>query len=114
MEQKTLRNVKKYTFMWWIGVWATIWWAVSGLYLALLVWMSQSYITIGEHVRTSFVGAWSEAISKTFTQSTFLQLTLLFVIAIWIIGGLVWLYELRQQRMSYRAAFKDLFLTIHK
>jgi hypothetical protein len=34
------------------------------------------------------------------------------IVLIWIIGGLVWLKALKLAKLSYKAGFKDLFLTL--
>lgn len=87
-----------------IGLWATIWWGVSGLYLVLLFWASRdNYVALS---------SWKSAICRTYHDSDVLPALLGMIIVVWVIGGLVWLGELKRQKISYKAAFKDLFLTI--
>ncbi len=87
-----------------IGLWATIWWGVSGVYLVLLVWASRNnYIALSN---------WRSAISRTYYNSDVLPALLGFIVGVWVVGGVLWLRELKRQKISYKAAFKDLFLTI--
>ncbi len=87
-----------------IGLWATIWWGVSGLYVVLLVWASRNnYVALS---------SWKSAISSAYRNSSALQILLAAVVIGWLIGGWIWLRELKRQKISYKAAFKDLFLTI--
>lgn len=93
-----------------IGTWATWWWAITGLYVLALVWQGKSYYGHGG----VSLSAWLAAIHSAFNASLGLQFVLLIVIFGWVTGGWVWLRELKRQKVSYREAFKDLFLTIRK
>lgn len=99
-----------------IGLWATIWWGVSCGYILLLVWLGRNnYAAISESTRSrGFFANWWTAISNTYRESDILLALLMLIIIIWIIGGWLWLQELKKQNISYQAAFKDLFLTIRK
>jgi len=88
-----LPKAKPYTKRWWVGVWATIWWGVTGLYIILLVWDTQ--------------------LANSSHTPLLVSLALL-VAAGWFIGAVVWVDELKRQKISYKLAFKDLFLTIRK
>lgn len=102
------------TKLWGIGWWATAWWAVSGLYLLLLVWMAKDiYVEkAGATGSGVSIGTWLDAISLTYHSSHNLQGLFLFIMLVWIIGSVTWLAELKRHGISYKAAFKDLFLTI--
>ncbi len=97
-----------------IGLWATIWWGVSGLYVVLLFWVGRSdYVTISERAGSgSAISNWQSAISSAYSDSSVLPALLALIVIVWLIGGWVWLRELKRQKISYKAAFKDLFLTI--
>jgi hypothetical protein len=87
-----------------IGLWATIWWGVSGAYVVLLVWASRNnYVVLSN---------WWSAISRTYSDSNILPALLAVILFVWVVGGWVWLRELKHRKISYKAAFKDLFLTI--
>lgn len=102
------------TKLWRIGWWATAWWAISGLYLLLLIWLAKDlYLAkAGAFDTGADLGGWIDAISLTYHSSHNLQGLLLFIVFVWIIGGITWLSELKRHGVSYKAAFKDLFLTI--
>lgn len=78
----------------------------------LLVWESRNAGSVsgGDY---SF-GSWTSAVRETFADSLFLQASLVAIILIWLVGGLWWLRELKRHKISYKTAFKDLFLTIRK
>lgn len=82
----------------------------------LLVWSSrQAYSDISTGSDSSgFFSDWFSASTETYQDSTLLQWLLLAVLAGWIIGAVFWLMELKRQKISYKSAFKDLFLTIRK
>lgn len=95
-----------------IGFWATLWWAVSGGYVLLLVWESRNETAVSSG--SASLGNWLSAIGSTFAGSAALQILLATVILVWLIGGLVWLRELKRHKITYKTALKDLFLTIRK
>lgn len=98
-------NVRRGSTLWKIGLWATFWWAVSCLYVLLLVWQARDAVEpLG----------WTSAIGQTYGNSAALPALLGFILIVWAIGGIIWLRELKKQKISYNAAFKDLFLTIRK
>ena len=111
-----LKRPKARTALWWIGLWATVWWGVSGAYVLLLVWMSRdSYVDISTDAGSNgFFSDWWSAISHTYDDSGVLPGLLALVIAVWVVGGVIWLRELKRQKISYKAALKDLFLTIRR
>lgn len=99
-----------------VGLWATIWWGVTFLYIALVVWQSRN-LYVANHMSFpdhSFILNWKNAIFSEYKASTTEQVLLVTIIYVWIAGGLVWLYELNRNKMSYAKAFRDLFLTIRR
>jgi hypothetical protein len=94
-----------------IGLWATFWWGISGLFVVLLVWSAQytyiEYAPSGNHV-----AIWIESIKSTYVKDPTMQLLSALIVSVWVLGGIVWLHELKRLRITYTAAFKDLFLTI--
>lgn len=114
MVKRTLRNPKRGTPLWRIGAWATVWWGVSGAYVLLLVWVAKDYyVERAAGSTSSSLGNWWHAIGDAYTQSVVLPGLLALIGLVWLVGGLVWLRELKRRRISYAAAFKDLFLTIY-
>lgn len=97
-----------------IGLWATIWWGVSGLYVLLWVWLSRSnFVNLSQSPRPdNALSRWQAAMSRTYQEKWILSALLAAIIIVWAIGGWVWLKELKRRKISYKAAFKDLFLTI--
>jgi hypothetical protein len=97
-----------------VGIWATIWWGISGAYVVLLAWMSKgSYVDISTGFGSNdFFSDWQSAISDTYSNYSFLPGLLAFILIVWAAGGWIWLRELKRQKISYKAAFKDLFLTL--
>lgn len=96
-----------------VGLWATIWWGVSGLYLVLFVWLARNYVQTSPFAyQGSDVSTWHGALRATFANHGVLQLLIVMIVLGWIIGGIVWLKALKQANISYRDGFKDLFLTI--
>lgn len=97
-----------------IGLWATIWWGVSGAYVVLLVWASRNdYVAFSQQaVPASSLANWRSAIEGAYRSSDTLQILLVLIATVWVIGGWLWLRELKHRNISYKAAFKDLFLTI--
>jgi uncharacterized membrane protein HdeD (DUF308 family) len=109
MNKRKSAKAKPKTSLWYIGLWATIWWAVSGIYLVVLAWMIKNRYEnslANENIL--------KVLKKTYTTSTILQLVLGLVLIVWVLGAIIWLMELKRQKITYRSAFKDLFLTIRK
>ncbi len=93
-----------------IGTWATWWWAITGLYAVLLMWRATHFYS-----QSGFsFSAWGTAIGTAFTNAWYMPMLLALVATGWVAGGYVWLQELKRQKIKYRVAFKDLFLTIRK
>lgn len=88
-----LGKAKPGTRLWWIGLWATIWLAVTGLYVVLLVWV--------------FGVATDRPVAALVTLAGL-------ILVGWLLGALFWLKELQRKKISYKVAFKDLFLTIRR
>jgi len=107
-----LASVKKGSALWWIGLWATVWWAVSGAYLVLIVWLAiDDYVALNPDTVLS-LSDWQLAIHQASEQNPFMNWLLLFIIFVWIIGGIMWLSALKKAKISYKEGFKDLFLTL--
>lgn len=114
MPAKTKKRSKKSVVPPGVGLWATIWWAVSCVYVLLLVWAATdnfAALSAGPGSQ-GFLSDWHSAIASAYRDSAFLQPLLMVIIAVWLIGGLIWLRELKRLKISYKAAFKDLFLTL--
>ena len=97
-----------------IGLWATVWWAVSGVYLVLLAWATKAPYTVlaEKDAKVVSVPDWWSALGSAYRDSSALQILLAVIVIGWLVIGWVWLRELKRRKISYRAAFKDLFLTI--
>jgi hypothetical protein len=96
-----------------VGLWATIWWGVSGLYFVLFVWLARNYVQNSVFAyQGSDVSTWHGALRVTFNNHGVLQLLAVMIVLGWIVGGIAWLQALKQADISYRDGFKDLFLTI--
>lgn len=80
-----------------IGFWATVWWAVSCLYVLLLVWIARGF-----------------DFGKAFSENTYLYLLLAGIVFGWVMGAIAWFRELKRAKVPYHTALKDLFLTIRK
>jgi hypothetical protein len=103
------------TALWWVGIWATIWWGVSCAYPLLLIWLARSYyVHLPEAKSQGFASDWAHAIGDTFGRYSFLWPLLIAVVAVWLVGGAIWLRELKRAKITYKSAFKDLFLTIRR
>ncbi len=113
MSKRKLGKAKPKTTLWYIGFWATIWWGVSGIYLVLLLWLSRNNY-IYSSMNNSFLSAWKGAIKETYTTSSLLPGLLSLIIIVWAVGAIIWIIELKRQKIKYKTAFKDLFLTIRK
>jgi hypothetical protein len=117
MKKKAMKKAKRNSHLWWIGVWATTWWGVSGLYVLLLAWMAKPYYvedSMTGPMPTDMWADWSNAITRAYTESEVLRALLWVILLVWVIGGIKWLMEIRRQRISYAAAFKDLLLTVRR
>jgi hypothetical protein len=99
-----------------IGTWATIWWGVSCAWVLYWVWLSRNtYVTYSvQKDAHGFFSTWAHALSNTYRTSAWLEWLFLVIVCVWVIGAIKWLYLLKKHEFSYRAAFKDLFLTIRK
>jgi len=97
-----------------VGLWATIWWACSGLYIAFVVWLAKDYYVqkIGGGYTGGALSAWAWSSGQAYSNHAILQWLLAIIVLGWIIGGLVWLKALKQTGISYRSGLKDLFLTL--
>jgi hypothetical protein len=116
MAKRLIGKAKPKTVLWWIGLWATLWWAVSGLFVAWLFWESRG-LYVSETLNSKVVCSrfkWSTAIWHTYTSSRSLEILSILIIIVWIVGFFVWLQELKRKKISLKEAFKDLFLTIRK
>lgn len=102
---------KRGTTLWWIGWWATVWWAVSLLYIVLLFWVAKD-LYIYQAVSGNHIAIWASSLADTFSGSDFMQALFAVVILVWVVLGLWWLRSLNKLKLSYRAALKDLFGTI--
>jgi len=99
-----------------IGRWATIWWGVSCGYVLLWVWLSRHFYvhSISPPAHTSFFPAWRSALSLEYSDSAALQVLLFFILLIWVVLAISWLRALKRNKIPYKTALKDLFLTIRK
>lgn len=113
---KKYQKTKPKTALWWVGVWATLWWGISCLYLALLVWTARyRFVALSDSATSAgFWRDWGSAISQQYQQQQILRFGLAFIIVGWLFGAAVWMRELKTQKLSRKAAFKDLFLTIRR
>lgn len=94
-------NIKTDSTLARIGFWATVWWAISCLYVLLVVWLA--IIRIG-----------GNGFSIVFDVYGYLYWLLAVIISVWAIGAVIWFRELKKAKVPYRVALKDLFLTIRK
>ena len=102
---------KKGTSMWWIGWWATFWWGISLLYIVWWFWLAST--TYAQKVSTgNDITVWADTVGTTFAYSEMLQVQLWMILSVWFVGGLWWISELQRNKLSLRAAFRDLFGTI--
>jgi hypothetical protein len=116
MAQKRAGKARFRTTLWWIGLFATLWWAVTCLFVVLIIWQSR-YLYVQYSVTNPhelFPTEWIVAIKNTYKASGFLDILLLAIVVGWLAGGFLWLHELKRQSIPYRAALKDLFATIRK
>lgn len=89
-----------------VGLWATILWAVSGLYVVIIVWVAKDY-----YIQQS---NWRTAISQAYADNPLLTFLGLLVVAGWIVCGVAWLGALKANKISRKTGLKDLFLTIRR
>jgi hypothetical protein len=99
-----------------IGLWATIWWGVSCGYLLLWVWLARNYYVLfsTSALHRSTYDAWKSALSIEHNHSTVLMVLRLLILFGWVIGFVLWFRALKKNKISYKVALKDLFLTIRK
>jgi hypothetical protein len=116
MVKKAAGKAKPKTKLWRIGWWATLWWAITGLYLVWLIWLSRNTFALKQVSDSSsgFISNILDSMGNQLTHTPYLIVTLVLIVIVWIIGGVVWLIELNKNNVSYSSAFKDLFLTIRK
>lgn len=97
-----------------VGLWATIWWGVSGLYMVLVVWLAKNYYVqkMNGGYQGGTLSAWNWAVDRAYVGHDILQWLITVIVLGWIIGGIAWLKALRQADISYSDGFKDLFLTL--
>jgi len=88
-----------------IGAWATAWWSLTGLWVALWFWLARHEIA---HAGLA------HGLRHYFGNSLTLQILASIVVMGWVAGGIVWLRALHKHGISYGAALADLFLTIRK
>lgn len=110
--QSKLAKPKHKTLLWWVGVWATIWWAVSGFYIVLVIWVAKDFYIEKSNDNVFYKQDWSYAISQSISNKTYLAWLFFAIILGWLILALFWFRALRLRRISFRAGLKDLFLTI--
>lgn len=113
MKSKQIKTSKKLEQ---IGLWATWWWGVSCVYVLLLAWLGRDTYAVLSASSSSkgFFGNWQSAFNIEYDNHSYLAALLAVIVIGWIIGGVLWLQELKSAKISYKAAFKDLFLTIRK
>lgn len=116
MNKRSAGKAKPKTALWWIGLWATIWWGVTCGFVLVLFWRAKDYyLSAAAATPTAqFFSTWRTALAHSYHGSRLLPSFLMVIIAIWIAGGLLWLRALKIQNIGYRSAFKDLFLTIRR
>lgn len=102
-------KAKPGSLLWAVGFWATIWWAVSCLYVLLVVWQG-----LNEYSEAAAGVSFVDAVGDVFSDSVILWPLFITIAVGWVIGGYIWLKELKKLKVPYRVAFKDLFLTIRK
>lgn len=78
-----------------------------------MVWQSRDYF-INNPGNPSLLENLAQSIKSASQTSSFLQILLLVIIVGWIVCGTIWLKALKQQKVSYKVALKDLFLTIRR
>ncbi|HUD06688.1 MAG TPA: hypothetical protein VMR34_02275 [Candidatus Saccharimonadales bacterium] len=116
MAKQNSGKAKPNTPLWWIGFWATAWWALTCVYGLVLVWQARNRLINQslDHARGNSLARWFSAVKNTYTSSSILIDLFDVLLIVWLIGLLVWLVQLRKKKISYKAAFRDLFLTIRR
>jgi hypothetical protein len=114
MAKKAYPKTKSGTLLHRIGLWATVWWAVSGLYFVLLFWLARDFYARFSLVSHGFWPDWRDALWSEFYDNPFMPALLGFIFIIWVLMGYIWIHELKAKKISYKLAFKDLFLTIRR
>jgi hypothetical protein len=116
MPEAKLQKAKPKTVLWWVGFWATLWWGLSCIFVVILIWQSRTYYADQSilQAHSNFFGGWQHAISYTYKRTNWLEWLLTVIICVWLAGGLVWLAAVKRQKVSYRPALKDLFLTLRQ
>lgn len=99
------KKIKQSKLLRQVGLWATIWWAVSCLYVLLVFWQ-------GKNLYIDDLLPWNKALTQSFSAYTWLWWLLAIIIIVWIIGAFVWVKALKQSKISLQAGLKDLFLTL--
>jgi len=93
-----------------IGTWATWWWAVSGVYVVILVWQARDYYL----ARGFSWSDWVAAAQGALMASPFMLAVLMAILVVWLAGAVIWFRELKRHHIRYSEALKDLFLTVRK
>jgi hypothetical protein len=110
-----MKQAKPGTKLWKIGVWATIWWAATCSYILLAVWMGKDYyVKYADVWSGGTISDWSSAIGNAWNHSATLPVLLLVLALGWVVGAVLWRAELRRQKISYKSALEDVFLTLRK
>jgi hypothetical protein len=105
-------KAKPGTLLWHVGFWATVLWAVTGLYAVLIIWTSRDYYATGTTNSALSLNQWLQAIEQALQNHSYLFWLLTLVVLGWIVCAVFWIKALRQAKISYKAGLKDLFLTI--
>ncbi len=116
MAKRKTGKAKSGSLLWKVGVWATWWWGVSCAYVLLLTWQSRdvyAFLSVMLASNSSLYN-WRIAVSNTYSNTTWLQGLLALIVIGWIVGIVFWLKALKQSKISYKAGFKDLFLTLRR
>jgi hypothetical protein len=85
-----------------VGRWATLWLAVTGVYLVWLFWLSKDY----------YVDSWTSAISQAYSDDFGLKTLLEVVTAGWVLIVYFWFEAMRKAKIKYSDGIKDLFFTL--
>ena len=88
-----------------VGLWATIWWAVSCLYVLLVVWLAKNL-----YIDKSL--SWGRALSHSFSVYKYLWLLLGTIMLGWVVLAVKWLKALDEAKISLKSGLKDLFFTL--
>lgn len=94
-----------------IGEWATVWWALSGLFLVILI--VQMIVVYGDfQTMHSASPSWWYTFIHTFKDHLYIYLLAIIVFIGWVLCGIAWVRALREAKISYKDGLRDLFLTI--